>query len=71
VTNFNRVETNPSKWINQDSAQHSAWEDTNNAFDTGLLSQGQSAALTFAGAGTFNYRCRPHANMRGTITITS
>ena len=56
-------------WVNQDSARHSAW-DLNDAFDTGLLSQGQSAALTFNSAGTFSYRCRPHGNMRGTITIT-
>lgn len=57
-------------WVNQDSAQHSAW-DLNDQFDTGLLSTGQSAALTFAAAGTFSYRCRPHGNMRGTITITN
>ena len=58
-------------WVNQDGTEHSAWESTNNAFDTGLLSTGQSAALTFASAGSFNYRCRPHGNMRGTITITN
>lgn len=58
-------------WVNQDSAQHSAWESSNNSFDTGLLSTGQSAALTFATAGSFNYRCRPHGNMRGAITITN
>lgn len=57
-------------WVNQDGAQHSAW-DLNNAFDTGLLTTGQSASLTFASAGTFAYRCRPHGNMRGTITITN
>lgn len=57
-------------WVNQDSAQHSVW-DLNDAFDTGLLAQGQSASLTFNGAGTFSYRCRPHGNMRGTITITN
>jgi plastocyanin len=57
-------------WVNQDDTQHSAWESANNAFDTGLLATGQSAALTFASAGSFNYRCRPHGNMRGTITIS-
>ena len=56
-------------WVNEDDAQHSAW-DLNNQFDTGLLSKGQSAALTFASAGTFGYRCRPHGNMRGSITST-
>ena len=58
-------------WINQDGTEHSAWESSNNAFDTGLLSTGQSAALTFASVGSFNYRCRPHGNMRGSITITT
>lgn len=57
-------------WVNQDDAQHSAWESANNAFDTGLLSKGQSGSLTFGSAGSFNYRCRPHGNMRGTITIS-
>ena len=57
-------------WVNQDGAAHSAWESTNNAFDTGLLNPGQSASLTFGTAGSFNYRCRPHGNMRGTITIS-
>ncbi|MEJ6398685.1 plastocyanin/azurin family copper-binding protein [Yoonia sp. 208BN28-4] len=57
-------------WVNQDSTAHSAWESTNNLFDTGLLQPGQSASLTFGSAGSINYRCRPHANMRGTITIS-
>ena len=58
-------------WINQDNTEHSAWESSTNAFDTGLLSTGQSATLTFASVGSFNYRCRPHGNMRGSITITT
>lgn len=57
-------------WVNQDSAAHSAWESVNNAFDTGLIQPGQSASLTFGGPGTIAYRCRPHGNMRGTITIS-
>lgn len=57
-------------WVNEDSAGHSAWEDSGNAFDTGILRTGASASLTFSGAGSFSYRCRPHGNMRGTITIT-
>ncbi|WP_281981943.1 cupredoxin domain-containing protein [Thalassorhabdomicrobium marinisediminis] len=56
-------------WINEDRMRHSAWQDTGNAFDTGLLSPGDSASLTFGGPGGFSYRCRPHASMRGTITV--
>jgi len=57
-------------WVNEDNSRHSAWDDNGNAFDTGLLSRGESASLTFNGAGSFSYRCRPHSRMRGTITIT-
>lgn len=56
-------------WINEDNARHSA-TDLNGAFDTGLLSQGQEATMTFSGAGRFEYRCTPHAKMRGTVTIS-
>jgi len=57
-------------WVNEDRPRHSAWEDSGNAFDTGLLANGESASVTFNGAGSFNYRCRPHGNMRGSITIS-
>lgn len=56
-------------WVNEDSARHSA-TDLKGAFDTGLLSRGQKATMAFGGAGKFEYRCTPHANMRGTITIS-
>ena len=56
-------------WINEDTARHSA-TDLNGAFDTGLLSQGQEATMTFGGVGRFEYRCTPHSKMRGTITIS-
>lgn len=55
-------------WVNNDTTRHSAL-DLNGAFDTGLIAPGQSASLTFGGSGTFNYRCRPHGNMRGSITV--
>lgn len=55
-------------WVNEDRMRHSA-EDLNGAFDTGLLGNGDSASLTFGSSGTFNYRCGPHRNMRGSITI--
>ncbi len=57
-------------WINEDRPGHSAWEDSGDAFDTGILRNGETASLTFGSAGSFSYRCRPHARMRGTITIT-
>lgn len=56
-------------WVNEDRARHNVWEDANNAFETDMLGRGDSVSLTFNSAGSFGYRCRPHANMRGTITI--
>ncbi len=56
-------------WINEDNMRHTA-TDLNGAFDTGLLGNGKSATMTFGGAGRFNYRCTPHSNMGGTITIS-
>lgn len=56
-------------WVNEDNVRHSA-TDLNGAFDTGLLNTGQSATMTFGGAGRFNYRCTPHGNMRAAIIIS-
>jgi plastocyanin len=56
-------------WVNEDRAAHSAWQDSGDAFDTSLIRPGESASLTFSGAGSFSYRCRPHGNMRASVTI--
>ncbi|AGI68419.1 putative blue copper protein [Octadecabacter antarcticus 307] len=56
-------------WVNDDSTSHSAWEDSGNTFDTGLIRPAGSASQTFSGTGSFSYRCRPHGNMRGSITV--
>ncbi len=53
-------------WTNQDSVKHNA---TNNSFDTGLLSKGQSAQQTFNETGTFDYFCTPHPYMKGKIIV--
>jgi plastocyanin len=39
-------------------------------FDTGLLNNGESTEVTFDEAGTYNYFCSIHPQMRGTITVT-
>lgn len=57
-------------WVNEDRPRHSVWEDSGDTFDTGLLANGESASVTFNAAGSFSYRCRPHGNMRGSITIS-
>ena len=55
-------------FTNEDSAPHTATAD-NGGFDTGNLSRGQSASLTFNAAGTFSYFCAIHPRMKGSITI--
>ena len=55
-------------FTNEDSAPHTATAD-NGAFDTGTLSRGQSATLTFGGAGTFTYFCAIHPSMKGSLTV--
>jgi len=55
-------------WTNQDGIGHSATAD-DKSFDTGILSQRRSRAVTFGKAGTYTYHCSPHPNMRGTIIV--
>ena len=55
-------------FVNEDNAPHTA-TDNAGAFDTGRLSKGQSAQLTFGAAGSFAYHCDVHPGMTGTITV--
>ena len=55
-------------WTNEDSAGHSATAD-DNSWDTGVLPQGQSKAITFAKAGTYTYHCSVHPNMKATVIV--
>lgn len=54
-------------FVNQDSAPHTAT--AKGSFDTGRLNKGQSAKLTFNGAGSFAYICTIHPSMKGTIAV--
>lgn len=55
-------------FTNNDSAPHTATADSG-AFDTGRLSRGSSAQLTFNSPGAFSYFCAVHPNMKGAITV--
>ncbi|MBA4180572.1 MAG: hypothetical protein C0506_08300 [Anaerolinea sp.] len=55
-------------WTNRDSAPHSA-TDTGRAWDTGVLGRGKSATLTFPTAGTFDYFCTIHPNMKARLVV--
>ena len=55
-------------WTNRDSAPHSA-TDTVAAWDTGVFGKGKSATLTFERAGTFDYFCSVHPNMKARLVV--
>ncbi|MFI3157877.1 MAG: cupredoxin family copper-binding protein [Methylococcaceae bacterium] len=55
------------KWINQDASPHSTTQ-TDNLWSNDL-STGQSFSREFTTPGTFNYHCRFHPSMTGTIKV--
>jgi plastocyanin len=55
-------------WVNDDDIEHNA---TNGSFDTGLLSLGESASITFTAPGTYDFFCSPHPSMTGTVIVRS
>ncbi len=59
----------PVSWTNTDLSPHQI-AITGKPLKTGLLLQGQSEALTFTEAGTFNYICALHPNMKGSLEVT-
>jgi plastocyanin len=59
-------------WTNNEtSVPHTATSDSGvtPAFDTGTISAGTSASVTFMQAGTFAYHCSIHPSMHGTIVV--
>ncbi len=57
------------EWVNEDIAPHTATA-VSGEWDTGALTRGQSAAISFGAPGTFAYRCAYHPQMRATIVVT-
>jgi plastocyanin len=55
-------------WTNEGPTPHSATAD-DGSFDTRVYGEGRSRSHTFENAGTFDYFCTPHPNMRGTVTV--
>ncbi len=59
------------RWTNSDVAPHTATAaGTEAAFDSGTLDTGQTFTFRFDRPGAYEYFCRLHPNMRGTITVT-
>ncbi len=57
-------------WTNQDSAVHNV-KAIDNSWGSNDLKKGDTFSFTFVQAGTYNYRCGFHANMKGTVTVVS
>lgn len=62
-------------WINEDNVAHTVTSGTretpDGAFDARLDDGGSTFSFTFNTPGTFNYFCKPHANMNAKIIVTA
>ena len=57
------------RWINKDSAAHTATANNGRSFDSGRLGKGQKYSHTFKRAGKKPYHCKIHPHMRGSIVV--
>jgi plastocyanin len=55
-------------WMFDDSAQHTV-SASDKSFVSLALSNGQTYSYTFKTAGTFQYICSIHQNMKGTVIV--
>lgn len=55
-------------WTNGDDAPHTVTS-VDGAFDSGRLDPGDSWSMKVTQAGTFEYRCDFHSEMRGTLVV--
>ena len=56
-------------WTNNDGFAHTVTLD-DNSVDSGNLNAGATFDHAFAAVGTFAYRCKIHASMHGTVTVS-
>ncbi len=56
-------------WTNDDPVEHTATATSGGSFDVDLPTHG-SGSHTFNQAGTYNYFCKIHPNMKASITVT-
>ena len=55
-------------WRNEDAAPHTATAQ-GQRWDTGMLSKGQQASVTFAEAGDYTYYCAAHPEMKARLQV--
>ena len=59
------------EWTNQDSAAHTITADiAGTGPDSELFGKNETYRYTFNDIGVFNYHCKPHPSMKGTVEVT-
>lgn len=60
------------KWVNEDTAPHTVTTTSGPAkLDSGTLQKGDSWSYTFTKAGTYEYYCAVHPDMKASITVVA
>lgn len=63
------------RWLNKDSVLHTvtsgADRKPDGKFDGTLARAGDEFTYTFTEPGTYEYYCKPHLNMNGTVVVTA
>lgn len=55
-------------FTNEDGAPHTGTA-LDGSFDTGRLNKGESGTVTLSSAGSVEFKCNFHPNMKGTVTV--
>lgn len=58
------------KWYNKDGYAHTVTSDDGTTFDSGNMDAGATFSYTANTVGTFDYHCKVHSNMKGTLVVT-
>ena len=56
-------------WTNRDAEPHTATARDRDALQSGTLKQGERYTETFEAAGTYEYFCEFHPNLKGTVVV--
>ncbi len=57
-------------WTQKDKVPHTVTTLAGpEAFDSGILPQGETFSYTFTKPGTYEYKCTPHPRMRGKVIV--
>lgn len=56
-------------WTNMDSVDHTVTVTNGEGPDSELFGKGETYSYTFTKAGKYEYFCKPHPNMVGSVTV--